>query len=96
MIHWYPLKKKNDFTNVLVPKGEKVAPVTIKAILRNIANFFKGPVSRRKKWYEPEITVFYFLRYLQKTVQELIFFDKAIENGFIFHEFKRFVIVFSL
>lgn len=44
-----PKKKKNDFTNVLVPKGEKVVPVTIKAILRNIANFFKGPVSRRKK-----------------------------------------------
>lgn len=35
--------------------------------------------------------VFYFKKYLQKTVQELIFLDKAIKNGFISYEFKSLV-----
>ena len=46
-------KKKKDFTNELIP-------ITIKSIFRNTANLFKAPASRRKKWYESEITVFYF------------------------------------
>lgn len=51
--------KKKDFTNELIPKGKKVIPVTIKSIFRNIANLFKAPTSRRKKWYEPEITILF-------------------------------------
>ena len=50
---------KKDFTNELIPKGKKVIPVTIKSIFRNIANLFKAPTSRRKKWYEPEITILF-------------------------------------
>lgn len=41
---------------MLVPKGKEVAPVTIKAMLRNVTNLFRAPVSKRKKWYEPEMT----------------------------------------
>lgn len=53
---------KNDFTNVLVPKGKKQVPVTIKAIFRNMAHLFKAPVSRGKKMIQTRNDSILFLK----------------------------------
>jgi len=47
------LPPKNDFTNVLVPKGKKQGPVTIKAILRNMATPVQSTCFKGEKMIRP-------------------------------------------